>query len=312
VAICNKKGRIIKTTTQQKCEFKYVDLNDCSHFINQKDKKYAVADYPYSAMKKYHSMGRHKYLVPKTLLDADVIINLPKPKTHRFAGLTGAMKNFIGVNSQKENLPHFCVGAVAENGDEYPSKSNVKKFIASLTNMITVLATKNLYILSYPLYIIRHIGIRLLRKEERIFKGSWLGNDTIWRTILDINRIVLYADRKGIIKDTQQRPVFTICDAIITGEYQGPLEPNPVKSQAIIAGYNLYAIDRFLVSFMGFKLEYLPFLQNCPNDLGKIQDEELQIFTNKNEWKARRLKEYKSTFRYIPAPGWEIISKRHL
>ena len=312
VALCDKKGRIVKTTSQENCEFKYVDIEDNSFFSNLTNKKYAIADYPYSAMKNYHTIGKHKYLVPQTLLDANVIINLPKPKTHRFAGLTGSMKNFIGVNSQKENLPHHCVGSLAENGDEYPSKSYVKKSITSLTNLITILATKNLYVLSYPLYIIRHLLIRLLRKNEMIFKGSWHGNDTIWRTILDVNRIVVYADRTGSIMDTQQRTVFTICDAIITGEYQGPLEPNPVKSKAIIAGFNLYAIDRFLAAFMGFKFECLPFLQNCPEDLGKIQDEELQIFSNQNEWNSTKLKDYKSTFTYTPAPGWETISNKHI
>lgn len=312
VAICNKKGRIVKTKSQENCEFKYVDIEDNSFFSKITGKKYAIADYPYSAMKKYHSEGKHKYLVPQTLLDADVIINIPKPKSHRFAGLTGAMKNFIGVNSQKENLPHHCVGSLNENGDEYPSKSLIKKIIATLTNLITILATKNFYLISYPIYIIRHLLIKLLKKEEMIFKGSWHGNDTIWRTILDVNRIVLFADRTGRISDAQQRTVFTICDAIITGDYKGPLEPNPVKSKAIFAGFNLYSIDRFLASYMGFNYEYLPFLQYCPVGLGKIQDEELLIFSNKNEWNSIKIKDYKSKLTYMPAPGWEIISNKHI
>ncbi len=312
VAICNAKGRIINTTTQQHCEFTYVDLKDHSYFANQRDKKYALADYPYSAMKQYHSPSKHNYLVPQTLLDADVIINLPKPKTHRFSGLTGAMKNFIGVNSQKENLPHHSVGTVTENGDEYPSKSYVKKIIASLTNTITILSIKGLYYLSIPLFLIRFIAIRMLSKEDMIFKGGWHGNDTIWRTILDVNKIVLFANRIGSLKDTQQRTVFTICDAIITGEYQGPLEPNPVKSKVLIAGFNSYAIDRFLASFMGFKIEYLPFLKYCPRDLGKIKDEDLRILSSQNEWNSKKLNDYKSIYTFKPSPGWETISKENI
>jgi uncharacterized protein (DUF362 family) len=30
-------------------------------------------------------------------LQADVFINLPKPKTHKRAGITGAMKNLVGI-----------------------------------------------------------------------------------------------------------------------------------------------------------------------------------------------------------------------
>lgn len=311
VAICTEKGRLIRTTTQCNCEFKYVDLQENSFLSNVANRKFASIDYPYSATKKYHSKITHKYLVPQTLLDADVIINLPKPKTHRFAGITGAMKNFIGINSEKENLPHHSVGTNIENGDEYPNKSYIKKFIAYTTNLITILAIKGLYLLSLPLFLLRYIAIRMLKKEDMIFKGAWHGNDTIWRTILDVNKIVLFADKTGSIKDTQQRTVFTICDAIITGEYQGPLEPDPVKSKAIISGFNLYAIDRFLAVFMGFKSECLPFLQNCPSDLGKIDDEELLIFSNQNEWNSTKIKDYKSTFTYKPAPGWEIISNKH-
>jgi uncharacterized protein (DUF362 family) len=35
--------------------------------------------------------------LPQTLLDADVVVSLPKLKTHHWAGLTCAMKNFFGV-----------------------------------------------------------------------------------------------------------------------------------------------------------------------------------------------------------------------
>jgi uncharacterized protein (DUF362 family) len=309
IAICNEKGHIKKTLTQENCEFKYVDLDEISYFSNVINRKFAIADYPFSAMKEYHSNGKNRYMIPQTLLDSNVIINLPKPKTHRFAGITGAMKNFIGVNSQKENLPHYSIGNINENGDEYPSKSSIKKFISFLTNQITILAVKGLYLLSLPLYFVRHILIRMVNTEDMVFKGSWHGNDTIWRTILDVNRIVLYADKRGNINKTQQRTVFTICDSIITGEYQGPLQPDPKKSNALIAGFNLYVIDRFLAKFMGFNSKYLPFIQNCPKDLGKIPDEEILIFSKSDEWESSKLYNYKSVFSFKPASGWEIISK---
>ena len=38
-----------------------------------------------------------EYCISEACLEADVIINLPKPKTHRKAGFTGALKNMIGV-----------------------------------------------------------------------------------------------------------------------------------------------------------------------------------------------------------------------
>jgi uncharacterized protein (DUF362 family) len=197
VAVCNKKGLILKTFQQENVKFTYVNLGLNSFFANLENRKYAIADYPYGRMKEYHDDDVHKYLVPESLLQADVIINIPKPKTHRFSGLTGAMKNFIGVNSQKENLPHHSIGSKIENGDEYPEKNLKKKYISKISNIITILSIKNLYLLSLPFYFLRSLLIRSVNKSERIFKGAWYGNDTIWRTILDINRIVLYANKKG-------------------------------------------------------------------------------------------------------------------
>jgi len=45
--------------------------------------------------------GRHTGLanfhVPKTILEADLLVSIPKMKTHHWVGMTGAMKNLFGV-----------------------------------------------------------------------------------------------------------------------------------------------------------------------------------------------------------------------
>lgn len=38
-----------------------------------------------------------KFYLPRTVLDADLIVSVPKIKTHHWVGMTGAMKNFFGV-----------------------------------------------------------------------------------------------------------------------------------------------------------------------------------------------------------------------
>lgn len=307
VAICNQKGLIIRTYQQDNVKFSYVDLGKESYFSDLDNRKYAISDYPQSKMKEYHQSGIHKYLVPQTLLNADVIINIPKPKTHRFAGLTGAMKNFIGINSQKENLPHHSMGSIQEKGDEYPNKNFIKKLIGYLSNLITVLSIKKLFIISLPLYLIRYILIRLVNKNDRIFKGGWYGNDTIWRTILDINKIVLYAGKTGKLEKTPQRTIFTICDAVISGELLGPLEPSPVPSRCFIAGFNVYAIDRFLAHLMNFNIKYLLFLTKTPPELGFINDKEINLLTNNDVLNNRSILEFETKYNFKPVPGWEIL-----
>ncbi len=41
--------------------------------------------------------AREKYFLPKTILDCDVLISVPKMKMHRAAGITAGMKNMVGI-----------------------------------------------------------------------------------------------------------------------------------------------------------------------------------------------------------------------
>ena len=60
--------------------------------------------------------GTHEYLISRSAMDADVFINLPKLKTHKKVGVTLSLKNLVGINGDKNYLPHFCIGTPAEGG----------------------------------------------------------------------------------------------------------------------------------------------------------------------------------------------------
>src|SRR5262249_51801329 len=66
-----------------------------------------------------HQPGRHIYEFSRSVLDADAIVSVPKLKTHKKAGITGAMKNFVGAVIRKEWLPHHRRGAPSVGGDEF-------------------------------------------------------------------------------------------------------------------------------------------------------------------------------------------------
>src|SRR5574340_1263944 len=67
--------------------------------------------------------GRHCYLVARDVIDAGLIISLPKLKTHKKACGTGALKNLVGSNGNKEYLPHYRIGRC---GDSYARPSLLK------------------------------------------------------------------------------------------------------------------------------------------------------------------------------------------
>ena len=80
-------------------------------------------------MRKHHNQERHEYLVANSVLSADFILNLPKLKCHIKAGITGALKNLVGINGHKEYLPHHTNGCPATGGDQYQHRSLVKPLI---------------------------------------------------------------------------------------------------------------------------------------------------------------------------------------
>jgi len=81
--------------------------------------RFRVTMYKPSLLRQHHRPGVHRYLIRKDVLEADFLINLPKMKTHEKAGLTGALKNLVGINGHKEYLPHHIKGAYFAGGDCY-------------------------------------------------------------------------------------------------------------------------------------------------------------------------------------------------
>jgi hypothetical protein len=63
-----------------------------------------------------------------------------------------------------------------------------------------------------------------------ILEGSWSGNDTIWRSTLDLHHLVLHTDRHGRLHDQPQRRELALIDGIIGGEGEGPLASTPRHS----------------------------------------------------------------------------------
>ncbi len=307
IAVVNNMGYITKVRTQKNIGSQSIDLGNQSMFKDVDHRKFRVADYPGWLMEKYHKNGRHCYLVPDRLLEADIIINLPKAKTHRFAGITGAMKNFIGVNSIKENLPHFSKGSLHDNGDEYPKNHILKKIVEDISDVIAKMAYSNKYIASLPLYALRKFFLTFIHQKKKIFKGMWYGNDTIWKTIVDINRIVYYADKTGTITNNPQRIIFTIMDGIVAGEGQGPLEPEPKHAGVLILGFNPFAIDMALSAIMKFNYRLIPLLNQCPKELGKIDPDQLIINSNVEKWHRRSIGDIVLENGFKPASGWEIL-----
>lgn len=272
-----------------------------------------VTSYDPRILPKHHSGAVHEYFISKYVLDADVIINMPKPKTHRKAGFTAALKNFVGVNVRKEYLPHHTVGDAAHGGDEYRKFSWSQKIEGFLYDRKNISISEHNYRFS-RLYDTGIAVSGMFRKKNNYSEGSWYGNHTISRTITDLNKIILYADKEGNMKETEQRKILTVADMIISGEKEGPVAPSPKEVGMIIAGRCFVYFDYVICEIMGFDPKKVPTLQ-CVINAGKkdrfpvcsTKIEDILIKSDRKCLHNKKISDLASMkiFEFEPTAGWK-------
>jgi uncharacterized protein (DUF362 family) len=189
----------------------------------------------------HHTGGLHEYGIPNTVLDADVVINVPKMKTHKKTGVTLSLKSVIGLSSEKYWLPHFTGGDPSVGGDEYDRSQHWSERIENRLSRLPLPGDHSL-IARAP-----RVG-----RAPKVIDGSWEGNDTLWRTILDLNLILFYGTREGRIAAEPQRRYLTIVDGIVGGEGEGPLGATPVHSGLLVGGFDPALVDHEVTRAMGF------------------------------------------------------------
>jgi hypothetical protein len=92
-------------------------------------------------------------------------------------------------------------------------------------------------------------------------EGRWYGNDTVWRMVLDLNRLVIYGLRDGTICDSPQRSIYTLTDGILAGEHNGPLAPEPLPLGVVTFGRNSCAMDLVHAGLLHFDWMKIPLVR---------------------------------------------------
>ena len=267
----------------------------------------------------YHTLdGHHKYGVNKLVLQSDVIINLPKPKTHRKAGYTAALKNYIGICSRKSSIPHNVMGNVREGGDTYYGPKIVFETEQRMRDVQNRLQAENRHILGTMVKCLRTPFWLFRRVTHRYFfgTGNWYQNDTIWRSILDLNRIMIYVDKDGRLCDTPQRRFFSMGDMVTAGHRNGPMAPTPIDIGVILCSEDPVAFDRAVINLMGLNYARLPVL-NKIQEVSKypIRCEcanKIVIVSNEEKLAGKCIEDMPvAPYGFFePAEGWEIISRK--
>jgi hypothetical protein len=135
-----------------------------------------------------------------------------------------------------------------------------------------------------------------------IMHGNWPGNDTLWRTILDLNLIIRYADAGGTLTPGQKRRLFFFVDGVISGDGDGPMQNRARRVGLIAAASSSVALDRQLAHLMGFDWKRIPHLANVELD----QDVQFPIHDQGDDsvfCNAPLVNDVNLRFR--PARGWK-------
>lgn len=222
--------------------------------------RFRVTRYDPRRMRDTHAPGRHQYLVAREVLEADLVVNLPKLKTHMKAGITASLKNLVGINGNKDYLPHHRKGSATFGGDNYPRFSILK----AAAEMLLDLANRNLH---RPALVreCNRLVYYLLVADLKLggsgnVEGGWHGNDTVWRMCLDLNRVLLYADADGNVGDAPVRAELSITDAVVAGEGEGPLRPEPREMGVVMGALNPASSDHVAALLMGLDPRRIPII----------------------------------------------------
>jgi len=284
-----------------------VQLDEASQFVGYPGLgRLYGASYDLSETNAHHTGARHEYLLCRTPMEADVFINLPKLKTHKKVGLTGALKNLVGINANKNWLPHHTEGTPDQGGDQFPAATARARLEHSWMGTAKRWL-KNRPRLSRLFVPLKKAGrIVFGDTQEVVRSGNWHGNDTCWRMVLDLNQCLFGFNGAG---QRRSRPIryLAVVDAIVAGEGNGPMSPDPKPCGVVLAGTHPVAVDVVAATLMGFDWRKLRLLENAlrlrsPLFAG-LSAEPAEIVSDNPDWRGSLL-HLKKAFHFRPHFGW--------
>ncbi len=268
--------------------------------------KFRSLDYDPQLTSSYHDKNKHVYVLNKNILEADVIVNLPKLKTHEKVGATLGIKNCVGGISHKHCLAHFRFGPPRSGGDEYRNGHYINWMESKLDEVTSTMPhSKASNYLRTVIFIMRKFIFYFLRRNVG---GGWVGNDTTWRMGMDIARILQHSEKTGVLHDDERRKIIVFIDGIVSGEGKGPLAPTAKPYGYLSYSDDIATGDYVAACFMGLIPESFPVIKGAfdlPSyALTNMKIPEIQTVVNGTLYDQAKLKSL-GIKRFKMPYGWE-------
>lgn len=180
------------------------------------------------------------YAIAQTFLDCDCFISVPKLKTHEVTGITIALKNMMGLNRS------WMGDVLRDRVKEFPREWE-----------------ESLHTRDVPHFGILEGEIEDVLNSPQAARFLNFENDVLWRSLADLNKIVLYADGEGRLHPEPQRRLLIVVDGIVGGEGEGPTSVSPKASGVIVAGHDPVGVDGVCLRVMGWNPDVIRLVTNC-------------------------------------------------
>jgi uncharacterized protein (DUF362 family) len=275
--------------------------------------------------KSNHTSKVNCYLVSRTVLNADTVISIPKLKTHCKIGTTLNCKGMVGINGNKNRLPHFRIGSSAEGGDQFPNglcSTGARRRIALGHILADKLVQRQARWADALLGGIQAVSgvvandlFHLPSLDPLTAKsGNWPGNDTCWRLAVDLIRIAVFAGADGRLHDRPQRRFLSIVDGIVGGEGDGPLSPSPKQCGVLLAGLHPVAVDMVGTRLMGFDQSQVRYLRELSEgacaalrpSFGPLRKEQIRVYSNHEPWCRLFNLPVEQLLGFAAPPNWAV------
>lgn len=266
------------------------DLGRASLFYGHPGEgRYYGADYDAGVVNSHHRRDVQEYLLCGTPIRADVFINMPKLKTHKKTGVTLSMKNLVGINADKNWLPHHTEGSPANAGDEYPDLTPLRRLEQASVKFARSLALNVPKLGPMLARRMRSAGTKAFGAGDKVIRsGNWYGNTTTWRMVLDLNRCLLFGEPDGSLRKADPKRYYSVVDGMIGMEGMGPMQGDPINSGVVLVGTDPVAVDAVAARVMGFDWRKIPMIREAFDlstlPITQLNPEDIQIAGDVPEW----------------------------
>ncbi len=268
--------------------------------------QYRVMDYNPERTDAFHANGSHRYVLNRHIVESDVIVSIPKLKTHEKVGITCALKGCVGAIGHKDCLAHHRKGNPGRGGDECRSDPfGLLGCLTELDEFVQKQPTGSLQksSLQFAMRVLR----RVVRPITPTLGGAWSGNDTCWRMSLDIARLIAHASKDGALMREIIRPHLAFYDGIVGGEGSGPLDSTPVHSGALAFASDPVHGDDCAARLMGLDPAAFAIVREAPHlsDFALREDQSAcdHLTFNGKEIPLTRLQDF-TRRPYLLPKGW--------